>query len=107
MDLGTTAKKLQRATKVAEESYKKMNELLERIQRLQEDLETTSRQVDQIERNVAEQRALIEVLAERQGVDTEQILEQADLPPAPEDPAESEPSKQATSRPSETGDNEA
>lgn len=102
MDLGNTAKKLQRATKVAEESYKKMNELLERIQRLQEDLETTSRQVDRIERDVAEQRALLEALADREGVDTEAVLERAELPPAP-DEADPESGETATSRPSDSG----
>jgi len=102
MDLGNTAKKLQRATKVAEESYKKMNELLERIQRLQEDLETTSRQVDRIERDVAEQRALLEALAEAQEVDTEAVLERAELPPTPEE-ADPESAEAATSRPSDSG----
>ena len=37
-------------------------------------------QVDDIERELAEQRALVEALAERQGVDVEETLAAADLP---------------------------
>ena len=80
MDLGSTAKKLQRATTVAEESYKRINELLDRIKRLQEDLETTSSQVDSLEREVAAQRAVLEALAETEGIDTDAVIDAAELP---------------------------
>lgn len=80
MDLGSTAKKLQRATTVAEESYKRINELLDRIKRLQEDLETTSSQVDNLEREVAAQRAVLEALAEAEGIDTDAVTDAAELP---------------------------
>lgn len=80
MDLGSTAKKLQRATTVAEKSYKRINELLDRIKRLQEDLETTSSQVDSLEREVAAQRAVLEALAEAEGVDTDAVIDAAELP---------------------------
>lgn len=80
MDFGSTAKKLQRATTVAEESYKRINELLDRIKRLQEDLETTSSQVDNLEREVAAQRAVLEALAEAEGIDTDAVTDAAELP---------------------------
>lgn len=105
MDIAGTKKKIQRATKVAEESYKKMNEMMEKIQRLQEDLETTSHQVDHIEYELAEQRVLLEAIAREQGLDVEQLIDDADLPPAPAeevtDSAEKSP-EMATSRPSAT-----
>ncbi len=116
MDIAGTKKRIQRATKVAEESYKKMNEMLERMQRMQEDIETTSEQVDRIEYDVARQRALIEAIADKQGIDTEEILAAADLPEPPESLTETETeaesedddgedlSKKATSRPSASAD---
>lgn len=114
MDIAGTKKKIQRATRVAEETYKKMNELMERIQKLQEDLETTSHQVDTIESELAEQRVLLEALAEGQGVDVETLLSEADLPDPPEtdsrddeaDESGEDVSRLATSRPSVTEDSD-
>lgn len=104
MDIAGTKRKVQRLIKVAEESYKKISELLERMERLQNDLETTSRQVDHMEYELAEQRVLLEALAEQRGVDVETVLAEADLPPEPgtDLAAESEETatEQATSRPS-------
>jgi DNA anti-recombination protein RmuC len=80
MALGGTAKKLQKVIDAAEQLYSKMNEVIERVGRVEEDLEKTSGQVDNIERELAEQRALVEALAEQQGVDVEAALEAADLP---------------------------
>lgn len=104
MDIAGTKKKIQRATKVAEESYKKMNEMMEKIQLLQEDLETTSQQVDYIEYELAEQRVLLEALAQQQGVDVAQLLEDADLPEKPAGSVEDDEddTQVATSRPSAT-----
>jgi len=79
MALGGTAKKLQKVIDAAEQLYSKMNEVIERVGRVEEDLETTSEQVDTIERELAEQRALVEALAERQGVDIEETLTAADI----------------------------
>jgi hypothetical protein len=117
MDIGGTKKRIQRLMKVAEQSYKKMNELLERIQLLQDDLETTSVQVDHIEYELAEQRALLESLAEQQGLDIEEVLANAELPEPPQeadehpedteetDDTEVSPQK-ATSRPSANDEGE-
>jgi len=114
MDIAGTKKKIQRATKIAEETYKKMNELLERIQKLQEDLADTTHQVDHIEYELAEQRILLEALAEKQGIDVETLLSEADLPDPPsathEEEAETDGSDQssklASSRPSASEDGE-
>lgn len=80
MDIGGTAKKLQKMTKIAEQSYKKINEMIERMKHLEQDMETTSRQVDEMERELAEQRAIIEAMADQQGVDVTAALADADLP---------------------------
>lgn len=82
------------------------------MDKLQTDLESTRSQVDQMGYELAEQRVLLEALAEQEGVDVETLLEEADLPPEPDAEAETEsegesgqdgeedPPKQATSRPS-------
>jgi methyl-accepting chemotaxis protein len=99
MDIAGTKKKIQRVTKVAEETYKKMNEMLERMGTLQEDVEETSEQVDRIEHDLAKQQALLRALAEEQDLDVEAIIEDADLPDlGPDD--DDEETTQATSRPS-------
>ena len=111
MDIAGTKKRIQRLIKVAEESYKRINNLRERMDKLQADLESTSSQVDHIGYELAEQRVLLEALAEREGVDVETLLEEADLPPEPDSDEESgdegdgdeDLSKQATSRPSASG----
>ena len=80
MDIAGTKKKIQRVVKVAEETYKKINQVIEQVEQLREDLEKTSEQVDHIEREQAEQRALLESLAEEQGLDVDAILEDVEYP---------------------------
>jgi hypothetical protein len=113
MDISGTAKKVQRATKVAEESYKKMQVMIEKMQemreemkQLQSDMETTSNQVDGMEHELAEQRALLEALANEQGVDVEEVLASVDIPERAQDEGSEEETededltKKATSKPS-------
>jgi len=104
MDITGTKNKIQRVIKVAEESYKKINEVIEKIDKLQTDLATTSEQVDHIEIELAEQRALVERMAEEQGLDVEAVLAEVEYPERLlEDEAadtEVEGSEVATSRPS-------
>jgi DNA-binding transcriptional regulator GbsR (MarR family) len=80
MDIAGTKQKIQRVVKVAEETYKKINQVIEQVEQLQEDLEQTSQQVDYIEREQADQRALLEALAEEQGLDVEAILDDVEYP---------------------------
>lgn len=101
MDIAGTKKKLQRMIKVAEESYKKINQVIEEVDQLQSDLETTSNQVDTIERDLIDQRALLEALAAEQGLDVEEILESVEYPAhLLEDESEELSPEMATSRPS-------
>jgi len=96
MDIAGTKKKIQRATKVAEASYKKMNEMLERTQEIETDLQNTSEQVDCMEYELAEQRVLLEAIAEEQGLDVETLLEDAELPEPPgQDEADTESAEEA------------
>jgi len=83
MGLGGTAKKLQKVANAAEELYAKMNEVIGQLKELQREVERTSEQVDDMEYDIAEQRAILDALAEAEGVDVESVLAEADLPPAP------------------------
>jgi len=80
----------------------------EEMKQLQTDMETTSEQVDGMEHELAEQRALLESLAEKQGVDVEEVLASADSPePAQHEDSEKERedlAKKATSKPSASED---
>jgi hypothetical protein len=84
MGLGGTAKKIQKVADAAEKLYAKMNEIIGELKDLREEVEDTSQQVDRVERDVAEQRALVEVLADRRGIDIDEVLAEADLPPDPD-----------------------
>ncbi len=77
MGLGGTAKKLQKVANMAEELYKKLNQLRDQLQATQEQVETTNQRVTDLRKDVAEQRALVEALAEKQGVDVESVLTEA------------------------------
>jgi methyl-accepting chemotaxis protein len=83
MALGT-AKKLQKVAHAAEELYGKMNEVIGRLTDLEAEVERTSAQVDHIEYDLAEQRALLEAVAAAEGLDPDDVLESADLPPEPD-----------------------
>jgi len=109
MDIAGTKKKVQRTVKVAEETYKKINEVIERVEQLERDLETTSEQVDHIEYELAEQRALLEAVAEEQGLDVEAILDDVEYPERllDEEGDKAPPKEMATSRPAAADDGTA
>jgi DNA anti-recombination protein RmuC len=80
MGLGGTAKKLQKVMDAAEQLYSKMNEIIGELKDLQGEVESTSEQVDRIERDLARQRAVLEAIANQQGIDVAQVIDDADLP---------------------------
>ena len=84
MGLGNTAKRLQKVVDAAEQLYAKMNEIIGELKSLQSEVERTSQQVDRMERDLAEQRALVEAVAEREGVDVESVLAEVEEEPTGE-----------------------
>lgn len=71
----------------AEELYKKIGQILERIQQIETSIEDSSDRLDDIERRLARQEALLEALAEANDVDVSAI----EMPEVAEDePAEDE-----------------
>ncbi|WP_332898555.1 DUF5798 family protein [Haladaptatus sp. CMSO5] len=101
MGLGGTAKKLQKVADTAEELYKRLNELRDQILALRQQVESTGAKVESIEADLTEQRVLLEALAEKEGLDVETLLaeaeaeattddmEEEDVAPPAETPAES------------------
>lgn len=89
MGFGDTAKKLQKVTSLAEESYNRMNELREQLLQLRNEVESTSQQVDRMEHDLAEQRALLEALADKQGLDVETIIADANIEDVDAEPDDS------------------
>jgi len=96
MGFGDTAKKLQKVTSLAEESYNRMNELREQLVQLRNEVESTSQQVDRMEHDLSEQRALLEALAEKQGLDVETIIADANIEDVEPDGSHATPDGDAT-----------
>ncbi|MDS0282871.1 DUF5798 family protein [Haloarcula onubensis] len=107
MGLGSTTKKLQKVVDMADDLYTKLNEQKEQLQELHATVEETSDRVDAIDREQTEQRALIEALAEEQGLDTDAILTEAvieDAEAAPGDPTAEDGTASEPQSASETTD---
>jgi hypothetical protein len=79
MGLGSTAKNVQKLADLAEKLYKQVNEVLKRVGSLQEDVQEATDDVQAVRREQREQRAILEALADEQGVDVDGVLEAADL----------------------------
>ena len=91
MGLGSTAKKIQMVSDRAEQMYKQVQELQERIFHLEEEVDDTHDTVRRLDHQLTEQRALLIEMAEGQGLDAEAILADAAIDEAEEaDAAESE-----------------
>lgn len=77
MGLGSTAKKIQGLSDKAEQMYKQVQELQQRIINLEEEVDDTHDTVKRLDHQMTEQRALLTAMAEEQGLDAEAILAEA------------------------------
>ena len=84
MGIGGTAKKLQKVAEMAEDVYKKLNELRVQIVEVRETVDETKQRVDRLEAENAEQRAILEALAEEQGIDIDAAIANAHIAEAEE-----------------------
>ncbi|MFP4589983.1 MAG: DUF5798 family protein [Halobacteriales archaeon] len=75
MGLGSTAKRVQRLSEVAEELYGKLSEVLDRVRDIEGAIEETNDRVTAIEARLDRQERLLEALAEANGVDVEAVTE--------------------------------
>jgi predicted nuclease with TOPRIM domain len=73
MGFGSTAKKLQQVVDMAEDVYTRLNQLREQMSEMRETVVETRDRVDELDTELAEQRAILNALAEERGVDVEAI----------------------------------
>jgi uncharacterized coiled-coil DUF342 family protein len=71
MGLGGTAKKLQKVIDVADELYKRVNELREELNDVRNRIDETNGRVKSVQGELAEQRELLERIAEANDVELE------------------------------------
>ena len=69
MGLGSTARKIQALTDTAEELYRKLGEILDRVHAIEESIETSGDRLTEIEARLARQDALLEAIARDAGID--------------------------------------
>ena len=75
--IGGAGKKISTIVELAEELYERVNDLRARMESMSETVDGTADRVEAVEAELAEQRALIEAIAEEQGVDVEAVRESA------------------------------
>ena len=77
MGLGGATKKLQKVADMGEELYGRINELREQMLEVRETVQETNERVAALENKVDGQAAILEALAEKEGVDVEELLTEA------------------------------
>jgi TolA-binding protein len=95
MGFGSATKKISKVADMAEEVYKRLNELREQVQEMRETVQSTSDRVERLERTVEGQTVVIEALAEQSGVDVDQVYAEAAIGEA-EDPGGADDGSTAT-----------
>jgi hypothetical protein len=96
MGIGGTAKKIQKVAEMAEDVYKKLNELREQVVEMRETVGETKARVDNLEAENAEQRAILEAIAEEQGIDLDAVIADAHITEAEEADDEAESAESET-----------
>jgi uncharacterized coiled-coil DUF342 family protein len=79
MGFGDTAKKIQTLADRAERTYKKIGKLRDEVDETQETVVDTSERVKRLEVEMAEQRAVLDAVAEEVGVDLERVSTEAHI----------------------------
>lgn len=74
MGLGGTAKKLGTMLDIAEQTYNRLNDVREQLNSLRETVERTDERFDEVELEQKRQRALLQALADKQGIDIDAAL---------------------------------
>lgn len=77
MGLGSTAQKIQKLADTAETLYKQLQNVQERLIRVENTAMETGETVDELEDELTEQRAILEAIAEDQGIDHETVAADA------------------------------
>jgi len=75
MGLGSTRKKLQTVVDNAEKMYERIKELRTQVMATKETVEDTNGRLDAVELEQAKQSAVLEALADQEGINVEQITD--------------------------------
>ena len=75
--IGSAGKKIQTMVDLAEELYERMNDLREKLQATNETVDAVDARTERIEAELAEQRAMLEAIAEERGIDVDVIADAA------------------------------
>jgi DNA anti-recombination protein RmuC len=74
MGLGGATRKLQKVADMGEELYSRINELREQLLDVRETVDETNRRVAAVENKLDGQAAILEAIAEKEGIDTDEVL---------------------------------
>ncbi|WP_053948165.1 DUF5798 family protein [Halolamina sediminis] len=83
--LGSTAEKLQTVAEKAEKLYERMNKLREEVEETQQAVDETQRRVGRVEEELAEQRAVLDAIAEEHDVGVDAVAAEAHITEAEAD----------------------
>jgi len=87
MGLGSTAKKIQSVADRAEQLYKQLSDVRERVMKLEETTTETGDRVERMETELEKQRAVLDALAADRGIDVDQVLADAAIEEVGDDDA--------------------
>ncbi len=103
MGLGGATRKLQKVADMGEELYSRINELREQILEVRETVQETNERVAAVENRLDGQTAILEALAEKEGLDVDELLTEVAIEEA-EAPAENDRSGGTETVPDAEGD---
>lgn len=87
MPLGGATKKIQQILDTAEELYNKVVELREQVMEMRETVQETNERVSALENKLDQQGAILEALAEHEGIDVDELVTEVAIEEAePPDP---------------------
>lgn len=99
MGLGSTTKKIQTIADKAEQVYAQVDEVRKQLEDLRGKVDTTHETVETLEVRHEQNRALLEALAEEQGIDVEAVLTEVSI-----DDPEAERTEEPDAAPDEVGE---
>ncbi|MFC6754378.1 DUF5798 family protein [Halorubrum tibetense] len=79
MGFGDTAKRIQTLADKAERTYQKISELRDEVEDTQDTVNDTAERVQGLENEMAEQRAVLDAVAEEVGVDLDSVSTEAHI----------------------------
>jgi septal ring factor EnvC (AmiA/AmiB activator) len=96
MGLGSATKKIQQVADMAEKLYERLDQLRTQVNEVSESVAATRETVDRLEHTVERQGAVLEALAEQEGVDVDRLYAEAAIDEAEPEADEATPTGDGT-----------